>query len=305
MNILVTGGTGFVGVKLVEALAERHHDVVVLTRDPRRAKRLLPPQVKPLASLKESPSSLDGVVNLMGENIAQRRWSKKQKEKIADSRILGTRQLIAHLQENLEYDLKFFLSASAIGFYEVPHDHDRELDEQSPPGKGFLPQLCQGWEGELHSLSRCQRKVVVRIGVILGEGGGALGKIFPIFRWGLGGALGKGEQWMSWIHRDDLISLFIHLIENSHHEGVVNGVAPHPVRNKEFTKELGRVLKRPTPFAVPSIVLKLAMGEVSSLLLDSQRVIPGVLLKSSKFSFKYPTIRQALEHLCRTCVVSE
>ena len=300
MKILVTGGTGFVGRPLVKKLATKHQ-VLVLTRKPSQSS----PDKSNITlvgwdltknQFTYDLSDIDGVINLMGENIASKRWSKKQKRKIASSRIDGTAKLITHLQENLRDQLQFFISASAIGIYKTG---DEQLNEDSPEGRGYLTNLCRQWENQVHKLSdsKCKRKVIVRIGVVLGKNGGAFKKLHLPFKLGLGGPIADGRQWMSWIHLDDLVEILEQTVSNSSFNGVYNAVSPNPVTNKEFTKQLASILKRPAVFTVPKIIFKLAMGELSCIVLDSQKVVPRNLLNNS-FHFRFPTLREALVNLC-------
>ncbi|MCY4523165.1 MAG: TIGR01777 family oxidoreductase, partial [Halobacteriovoraceae bacterium] len=241
-------------------------------------------------------SEVDGVVNLMGENIANKRWTSGQKKKIYSSRIDGTDKLISHLRKTLRRKLQFFIQASAIGYYDIG---EQEIDENSPGGKGFLADLCKEWERQSEKLDsdQCERRVTVRIGVVLGRGGGAFERLHLIFKMGLGGPISDGSQWMSWIHRNDLIGIFKEVISNSSINGIVNGVAPNPVTNKQFTKEFSCVLKRPAFFLVPKPMLKLVMGEMSCIVLDSQKVMPAKLLNHS-FKFSFPNLKDALVDLC-------
>ena len=300
MKILITGGTGFVGRPLAVKLA-REHEVLVLTRN--RSKNPFGQSNITMVQwdfaknqYSHDLSGIDGVVNLMGENIASRRWTEGQKKKIYSSRIDGSGKLISHLQEHLQNKLIFFIQASAIGYYKVGME---ELNEQSPAGEGFLADLCQNWEGELQKLPgrQCERKVVVRTGVVLGRGGGALGKLHLVFNLGLGGPIAGGRQWMSWIHLNDLVNIFSEAVSKSDIRGTFNAVSPNPVTNREFTKQLASVLKRPALFPVPKMALKLIMGEMSCIVLDSQKVIPHNLSNHS-FHFLFPTLKEALVDLC-------
>ena len=301
MKILVTGGTGFIGKPLAMELA-KEHEVFVLSRN-----RLKNPFKNSSITMvywdfiknqySHDLSSIDGVLNLMGENIANKRWTSKQKKKIYSSRIDGTTKLVTHLQDNLKNKLQFFIQASAIGYYSTG---EGELNEQSSSGEGFLADLCKQWEKTFQQLpdSLCERKVVVRIGVVLGRGGGAFEKLHLIFKLGLGGMIASGKQWMSWIHLNDLVKIFSEAVSNKSFKGVINAVSPQPVTNKDFTSTLASVLKRPALFPVPKIALKLMMGEMSCIVLDSQKVIPHNLSNNS-FHFLFPTLKEALVDLCK------
>lgn len=304
MRVVVTGGTGFIGRQLVRRLLERGHQVSVLTRDRGRAAPLLPAR----ATLREwdvqralEPdvvAGADAVINLAGEGVADARWSASRKAAIRDSRVLGTRAVVRALGALAPADRpRVLVSASAIGYY-----GDRggeELDEASAPGAGFLADVCRAWEheaGEARALG--VRTAIVRIGLVLGRDGGALGKMLPPFRLGLGGRLGSGKQWMSWIHLHDLVELFRFALEEDRVDSVLGGVAPVPVTNAGFTRALGAVLGRPTLLPAPAAALRLALGEMSAVLLASQRVLPRAATRLG-FSFRYPELEPALRELCQ------
>lgn len=302
-TILITGATGFVGTYLTNELLKRNYKVHILSRNIEKAKELFkhknahffqwnaPYEVPP----QEAYSQVQGIINLSGENIASKRWTKNQKKAIYDSRIIGTENLIQGINNYKLDKMKFFISTSAIGYYEQD-SQGKVLDENSPAGSGFLAHVCQNWENELSEVINCDRKVILRVGIVLGKEGGALSKMLPLFKWGLGGRIGSGEQWMSWIHVKDLVKIYLEAIENSAIVGVVNAVSPNPVTNKHFTKILARVLSRPAFFHVPSFVIKLAMGELSALVLDNQKIAPERLLKES-FQFDYPNLKEALTNI--------
>ena len=295
MNILITGGTGFVGRRLVDSL-KKNHRLTILTRNPSKKQKDKNVSFCPWDALSGDPvppEALDGieaVVNLMGENLAAKRWSPRQKQKLEASRIAGTHNLI----KSINHRIKVFVSAGAIGIY--PADKEEIITEETPPGNGFLAELCKNWEKEVQKLELCDRTVQLRIGVVLEKTGGALEKMLPPFRLGLGGPLGNGRQIMSWIHLDDLIRLIASALKNPSYAGIYNAVAPHPVSNGEFTKALGRTLRRPTILPVPAPILKILMGEMSSLLLDSQKIVPRRLLEQGH-SFLHPQIEDALKHV--------
>lgn len=302
MKVMITGATGFIGRQLIKALNERGHEIVILTRNPDSARFRIPVHCETVTwdpSRGSLPSSVlkevDAVINLAGENIADGRWSAKRKRELIQSRVHSVRRLI----DAMTYmDLKpqSFISASAIGFY---GDRGEEfLDEKDTRGHGFLSDVCHSWEDEiLKARDLGIRTVAYRIGMVLGHDGGALDKILPPFKLGVGGKLGNGSQWMSWIHINDLVDMLIHAVENSSFEGIYNAVSPNPVRNIEFTKILGNVLRRPTMFPVPKFVLKCALGELSELLLGGQRV-KSEKIADTGFEFKYPSIQEALQEIC-------
>lgn len=301
MRLLITGATGFVGKRLVQLAKKNQHEVVVLTRNPHKAKTKLGKGVEAFQWYPENElppyealEGVDGIIHLLGENIAAKRWSSAQKQRILNSRVKSTENLVKAVEKYCSKPLKVFVGASAIGFYSES-DHGDPLNENSPAGQGFLPNVCHSWEKASEGIL-AERRVIIRIGVVLGPEDGALGKILPIFKLGLGGPIGSGEHSMSWIHADDLGRLLLSASENTQYEGVYNGVAPQAVTNYKFTKSIGHALKRPTVFPVPPIALKLALGEMSDIVLQSQHVV-SKRLEDEGFQFKYPDIDQALNHL--------
>lgn len=302
MKVLITGATGFIGRRVVKALQNAGDEVVVLTRSAYHAKSALgekcnyfvwdhttstlPPE--------EAFEGVDGVINLMGEGIADKRWSDLQKRRIYDSRILGTSNLVKRI-ENMEPRRRpqVLVSASAIGIY--GDRGEEEISEDSTPAHDFLAKVCTDWEAEANKAQKLGLRVVlVRTGVVIGHAGGALKKMLPAFKIGAGGVVGDGHQYMSWIHVDDLADMYVTSLKNAEVRGAINGTAPNPVTNKEFTKTLGRTLKRPTIAAVPGFILKLIFGEMSTVLLEGAKVIPRKI-KEKNFNFKYPTLDRALD----------
>lgn len=293
MRILIAGGTGFIGSALCGSLASAGDEVALLTRKSRPS---LPFRAALWdgSSLGDWQSALDGadaVVNLAGESVAEGRWTESRKKLLKDSRILPTRALVSAMA-GAKVRPKVFVSASAVGYY-----GDRggtELTEDSGPGADFLAKLCSDWEAEaMKAKAHGLRVVSLRIGIVLGRGGGALAKMLPPFKLGLGGPLGSGNQWMSWIARDDLVDFIRHLLI-SEVEGPVNATAPHPVTNHDFSAALGRALRRPAFLPAPAFALRLAFGEMAGMLLGSQKVIPARALKSG-YEFRYPDIDSALK----------
>lgn len=304
MKILITGATGFIGKKLTARLIDSGHVVHVLSRDKNKAKQMFP-QDRVIAfewndNLSPPPSEclqgVDGVINLMGENIGGKRWTPEQKRRLRESRVDATRNLIKLIESEKTTPLDFFISASAIGIYPVNSAHT--LNEESREGHTFLASLCHDWEEPLASLTKTKRKVIVRTGVVLEKDGGALKKMLPPFELGLGGPIGDGNQMMSWIHLDDIVALYMAAATNENYQGVYNACAPHPVCNFDFTKALGEALHRPTLFPVPTLPLKLAFGEMSTIILDSQAVV-SKRLSEAGFEFKYPTIESAFAAIFR------
>jgi uncharacterized protein len=297
MKWLVTGATGFVGTAVVRKLRERKDSFRVVTRDVASAAAALGQDLDAVA-LDAAPTALlsgvDAIVNLMGEPIFGRRWSKEQRRRIRASRVDGTRRLVeacAALPEGSRP--KVLVSGSAVGFY--GDRKDQEVDETTGPGVGFLADVCREWEeAALGAEKLGVRVVLVRTGVVLGPFGGALAQMLPIFKLGLGGRIGDGRQWMPWIHRDDLAGVFLHAADKVDLRGALNGTAPTPVRNADFTTALGAALKRPTVFPVPAFALRVLFGESAEILTTGQKVLPRRTLESG-FTFKYQDVASALK----------
>ena len=237
--------------------------------------------------------SCEGVINLAGEPIAEKRWTDTHCKEITNSRLETTKNLIKNLR-NLKKSPKVLINASAIGFY--GSNPQTEFTEENIPGNDFLANLCKEWESIAKNKPRATRLLIVRIGIVLAKDGGALGKMLPIFRAGLGGPIGDGKQWMSWIHRTDLCNLINASIKNSAWSGVVNGVAPNPVRMNEFSNSLGQALGRPSLLAVPGPILKLILGDGARVVLEGQNVKPQRLNKL-KFKFSFPAINDAFQSI--------
>jgi uncharacterized protein (TIGR01777 family) len=295
MNILVTGASGLIGSALVTFLTLTGHGVTRLVRSPPKPGERAA-YWDPMAGTIEA-SAFDGVdvvVHLAGENIAAR-WTADKKVKIRDSRVRGTRVLCEALAR-LSTPPKALVSASAIGYY--GDRGEAILTEDSAPGTGFLPEVCRAWEAETAPAGQQGIRVVqLRLGIVLSAAGGALAKMLPPFRLGLGGVLGTGRQYMSWIAIDDVIRTIQHAIVTDALQGPVNAVAPQVVTNREFTKTLGQVLGRPTLFPMPAFAARLMFGEMAdALLLASARVQP-VKLQAAGYSFRYPELEAALRHV--------
>lgn len=298
---LITGGTGFIGSELCKKLAEQGEEFVLLSRHPEKAKRIIP-QAKRVFSwepLSNEPSlaafqGVSCVVNLAGETVGQR-WNETVKQRIYESRILGTRNLLSAMKK-VNPKPSVLINASAIGYY--GDGGEKEITEDSPCGSHFLAKLCADWEAEAKKAEEFGiRVVLLRIGIVLGLGGGALAQMLFPFKLGLGGPIGNGKQWFSWIHMEDVVGLILHAIKNSALHGAVNACAPEPVRNKEFSSALGKVLHRPAFLPVPSFALKLLFGEFASCgLLASQKVLPKKALDFG-YSFQFPTLVPALDQI--------
>lgn len=292
MRILVTGASGLVGSALSSLLVSRGHKTVGLTRKSGESPSWDPDRGHIDA---ESLEGFDAVIHLAGENIASGRWTPKKKERIRSSRVQGT-ELLCRTLAGLQSPPKTLIAASAIGFY--GDRGEEKLDESSDGGSDFLAEVCQDWERSTSIAEAAGIRVArVRIGVILTPQGGALAKMLFPFKMGGGGKLGNGRQWMSWISLDDTISAIEHCLTQDELKGAINLVAPNPVTNTEFTKTLGRVLKRPTLVPMPGFAARAAFGEMAeALLLSSTRVLPRRLERSG-FRFLHPTLEVALRSL--------
>jgi uncharacterized protein (TIGR01777 family) len=294
MRIAVSGSTGLVGSALVPFLIVGGHKVTRIVRTGKAKEDVIwnPASGKMDGSGLEG---LDAVVHLAGENIAGRRWNTEQKARIRDSRVLGT-SLLSETLAKLQEPPRTLISASAIGFY--GNRGDEELRETSGPGTGFLPEVCKEWEAATQAAEKAGIRVVhLRFGIILSTKGGALSKMLTPFRLGVGGRIGSGRQWMSWITLDDTIGSINHAIATDTLRGPVNAVAPNPVTNQEFTKTLGGALWRPTVFPMPGFAARLAFGEMADeLLLASTRVLPQALT-ASVYQFLHGDLGNALRHL--------
>ena len=292
MKVLISGSHGLVGKALIKQLAG--HEIYRLVRHYPDAPDQIEWSPERYSIALSMIEGFDAVVHLAGESIAEGRWSDEKKKRIRESRVKGTK-LLGDALANLTRPPKTFIAASAIGFY--GNRGDETLTEESKPGDGFLADLCVEWERTTAmAKEKGIRTVNCRFGIILDKEGGALAKMLPPFRMGLGGRIGDGKQWMSWIALDDVIAALKLMLETDSLRGPVNFVAPNPVRNEEFTKTLGKVLSRPTLFPVPAFGVRFAFGEMAdALLLTSQRVEPARLV-SEGFKFQYPQLEAALAH---------
>ena len=289
MRIVVAGGTGFLGHALVERL--RHdHDVMVLTRHPRGAGQIPWTATEGGGAWAAAVQAADAVVNLAGESIAEGRWTAARKTAIRASRVAATRAIVGALHNGAR--AQALINASAIGIY--GDRGDEPLTEASPPGSDFLASVCRDWEAEAQHAADITRVVLLRTGLVLGAGGGALPQLALPFRLFAGGPLGSGRQYWSWIHRDDWVEMVRWAIEQTAVTGPLNVTAPEPVTNAAFARELGRALHRPAVLPVPAIAMRLALGEMAdAMILGGQRVLPAKA-QALGFTFRYATLSAAL-----------
>lgn len=293
MHCLITGGTGFIGSALCHRLAAQGHTLTVLSRDPVRAAGVLPPGTRCIRAFAElgSAEHVDAVVNLAGEPIAAARWSPARKRVLAASRIDLTRDLLDVIARAAQRPA-VLLSASAIGFY--GDQGDASLTEESAPRVEYQHELCRDWESvACRAETLGVRTAVLRIGLVIGRDGGFLQRMLPPFRLGLGGPVGHGRQWMSWVHREDVLGMITWLLAREDLRGAFNLTAPAPVTSREFATALGAVLHRPAVLPVPAPMLKLAFGEMSTLLLTGQRVLPARAEREG-YRFRFAAIGPAL-----------
>ena len=297
MNILITGGLGFVGTQLSVHFLGRGHQVTVVDYAP-QPRPYTPKEVNYIVADTTVPGAWqneiqtqNAVINLAGSSIFTR-WTKKAKQLIYDSRILTTRNVVEALPAGKE---TLLCSTSAVGYYGFRHDE--ELTEADSPGSDFLARVCIDWENEAaKAADKGARVVITRFGIVLGKTGGALGQMIPLFKMFVGGPQGSGRQWFSWIHMEDLLNAFVIVLDDNNISGPVNFCAPNPVRNRELAKSLGKVLYRPSFLKTPSFMLRLVLGEFGSMILKGQRVIPTRLLEHG-FTFRYPEIVGALREV--------
>ena len=306
MKIAITGATGLIGTRLVEQLKTQGHQIVVLTRSSTKAQKTFPassyPNVEiveytPLESgtWQDSISGCDGVVNLAGEAISER-WTTQHKKAILESREIGTRKIVEAIAK-AETKPKVLVSGSAIGYYGT--SETAAFEENSAAGKDFLAEVCQKWEAEAKAVEQYGvRLVIPRIGIVLANGGGALGKMLAPFQMGAGGPIGTGKQWFSWIHRDDLVNLIIQALTREDLAGVYNATAPNPVKMGQFCQTLGEVLKRPSWLPVPEFVLELLLGDGAVVVLEGQQVLPKKTL-AANIEYQYPEVKSALQEIVK------
>jgi uncharacterized protein (TIGR01777 family) len=300
MRIFLTGGTGLVGGRLVRKLRERGDQVVVLSRRPEAAKQLWGEQCTIVAGdpmqagdWMNAVRDCDGVIHLAGEGIFNRRWNQAFKDLLYQSRIKSTENIVAAMKQSAA--AKVLVNASAIGYYGA--HGDEELTEESPPATDFMAKICVDWEKAAQAATaHGARVVMVRIGVVLDPNGGALQKMLTPFKMFVGGPVGSGKQYMSWIHNEDLCGLILFALDHAELSGPVNGTAPHPVTNKEFSQALGKVLGRPSFLPTPGFALRVTLGEVAEIITQGQRVLPRKALAAG-YPFKFAEIETALREL--------
>lgn len=302
MHIFMTGGTGFVGPALVRRLLAGGHALRLWVRSPERAREQLGdlatkvelvPASGGAGAMQTAIADADAVVNLAGEPVIGKRWTEKQKQSLAASRVGITDQIVAAIAATPRQ--RVLVSTSAVGYY--GDTGAREVDEDSPPASGFLAELSVAWEqAALRASAYDTRVVLVRVGLVLGRGGGVLGQMLPLFKLGVGGPLGSGDQYFPWVHLDDLVELYAAAITDPRLQGPVNGVAPGIVTNREFARALGRAVHRPAILRVPPFALRLALGEAAGALVDGQRVVPR-RTQALGFRFAYPELNAALVEL--------
>jgi uncharacterized protein len=299
MKILITGGTGFVGTRLTSRLLQEGYSVTIMSRSLKETDKT-PPGVSYLQAdptqkgpWQDKVKDFDAIINLAGASIFSK-WTDEYKKLIRESRMTTTRNIVEGIPPNPAHPMALF-STSAVGYYGF--HGDEELFEDSPPGNDFLAHLAIDWEAEaIKAREKGVRVVITRFGIVLGEKGGALGQMVPLFKKFVGGPIGSGKQWFSWVHIKDLAEAFVFLMKHPEISGPVNLCAPKPVRNKDLAKALGNVLHRPSFMPAPGFLIKLVLGEFGSVILEGQKVIPRKLLNTG-YTFQYPEIENALRDI--------
>jgi uncharacterized protein (TIGR01777 family) len=299
MKVLISGGTGFVGAQLTSRLIKDNYEVTILSRSAKPTGEI-PKGISYLqgdptqqGSWQEAIKNHDAVINLAGASIFAK-WTEEHKKAIRESRVSTTRHIVEGIPSHPQKQFTFF-STSAVGYYGFCGDE--ELTEESPHGDDFLARIASEWEGEaLKAKEMGTRVVITRFGIVMGEKGGALGQMIPLFKKFIGGPIGSGRQWFSWVHIKDLAEAFVFLMKHPEISGPVNVCAPNPVRNRDLAKALGKALRRPSFMPAPAFMIKLVLGEFGSVILEGQRVIPKRLLDSG-FAFQYPEVDKALQEI--------
>ena len=299
MKILITGGTGFVGTQLTSRLIQDGNEVTILTRSGKGSEKgstgisYLQGDPTRKGPWQEAIKNHDTIINLAGASIFAK-WTEEHKKAIRETRVSTTQNIVEGIPSHPEKKITLF-STSAVGYYGFCGDE--ELSEDSPPGNDFLARIALEWEGEaLKAREKGTRVVITRFGIVMGEKGGALSQMIPLFKKYIGGPIGSGRQWFSWVHIKDLAEAFVFLIKHPEISGPVNVCSPNPVRNKDLAKALGKALHRPSFIPAPGFMVKLVLGEFGSVILEGQRVIPRKLLDSG-FRFQYLDIEKALQSI--------
>ncbi|MDJ0677651.1 MAG: TIGR01777 family oxidoreductase [Calothrix sp. MO_167.B42] len=305
MKIAITGATGFVGSHLVAKLQKEGHQVVVLTRDTSYGHKVFPSSAFPnveivnytptvLGPWQNSISGCDSVINLAGESIAEGRWTEGKKQSILQSRQLTTQNIVTAIA-NAEHKPSVLINASAIGYYGT--SETATFTETSPSSNDFLGSVCQAWEAEAQKVSDVGvRLVILRLGIVLAGDGGALAKMITPFKMFAGGPIGSGNQWFSWIHRDDLVNLILQAVTDTNMSGVYNATAPNPVRMKELSQTMGTVMNRPSWLPVPGFAIEALLGDGAIVVLEGQQVLPERTLTTG-FKYQYPNLQGALTQI--------
>ena len=306
MKIAITGATGLVGSRLVQKLNADNQQIIVLTRNLEKAQRIFPSLTFPNLEFvaytpkesgiwQESISGCDAVINLAGEPIAER-WTAQKKQEIRESRQLGTRKIVEAIAK-APVKPKVLISGSAIGYYGT--SETTVFEETSPSGNDFLAEVCQDWEAEADKVKELGvRLVILRTGIVLANDGGALAKMLGPFQIFAGGPIGTGQQWFSWIHRDDLVNLIVQATTNEQMSGVYNATAPNPVKMKQFCQTLGEVMNRPSWLPVPEFALELLLGDGAIVVVEGQKVLPKKA-QALGFQFQYSELKPALAEIIR------
>ena len=294
MRILITGASGLIGQALQKSFAEKGHDLLLASRKEATDDQHIQWSIEDGFAEPEKLEGIDAVVHLAGESVSGLRWTDEKKKAIRDSRVLGTRNVVDAISK-LKDKPKVFVAASAIGFY--GERGDEEVTESSAAGDNFLAEVSKAWESESRRAEDAGiRTVLLRTGIVLSKDGGALATMLTPFKLGVGGVVGSGKQWMSWISLDDHVAAINYAIENENLRGAVNSVSPNPVTNEEFTKTLGEVLYRPTFLPLPEFAVSMVFGEMGdALLLTSTKVLPK-RLEGVGFEFKYPELKAAIQN---------
>jgi uncharacterized protein (TIGR01777 family) len=300
MNIVIAGGTGLIGKRLIQRCSQARHDIVVLTRSmraPNGATRYVTWNGCDHGPWAEAIEAADAIVNLSGASVAGGRWTARRKKLIRESRLLATRALVAALHRAPRRP-RVLVNASGVGYY--GNVEDGPVTEDSPPGRDFLAEVCREWEDEARRAESAGIRVaMLRTGMVLDPEGGALSRLILPFRFFVGGPLGTGRQWLPWIHHDDMVGAILHIIASPGLSGPINITSPHAVRMKEFCRVLGRVMRRPSWAPVPEFILKAVLGEMSGIVLTGQQAVPSKLV-ASRYRHRFAGLEEALKEILRS-----